>query len=106
MLLKLSLPKDKIIWALANPVANQYIHSRKGVGYQEHQLIVTEAAQPVEVTLEDYPKWAQAIILTSIHRGELMNAGDSIIRKKKEEKKVETKTVNKKAKRNKKTKSE
>ena len=91
MVLKLGLPTGKVVWALAHPVSREYIHDQSGVGYQAQQLIVTETAQPVEIELDDYPRWAQAQIVTSIHRGELINTGESHIRKKKSQEKKEAK---------------
>ena len=85
MLLKLSLPKGKVVWALAHPVSREYIHGESGIGYQECQLIVTEQDQPVEVKLEDYPKWAQSMILTSVKLGDLTNSGDPITKTKPKE---------------------
>ena len=80
--LKLSLPKGKVVWALAHPVSRNYIHEVRGVGYQECQLIVTEKDQPVEVNLDDYPTWAQSMIITSLGRGDLVNTGDPVTKPK------------------------
>ena len=77
-MLKLSLPAGKVVWALAHPVSRDYIHQRGGAGYQECRLIVTERNQPVEVTLEDYPKWAQNMIISSINIGDIINTGSPI----------------------------
>jgi hypothetical protein len=84
MVLELSLPTGKVVWALAHPVSREYIHDQSGIGYQEHQLIITMASQLVKIELDDFPKWAQAQIVTSIHTGELINTGESHIRKPKE----------------------
>ena len=86
MLLELSLPKDKVIWALVHPVCKEYIHSLDGVGYQEKQLIITEKNQPVKVNTEDYPLWAKLQIMSSLKSKDLINTGEPII----EEEKLET----------------
>jgi len=79
MVLKLSLPQDRFVWALAHPVSQEYIHANSGVGYQECKLIISQAdVQPVEVDLSKYPQWAQTMIITSLKSGELINTGDSI----------------------------
>lgn len=82
MVLKLGLPTGKVVWALAHPVSKEYIHGQSGVGYQQDKLIIT-GETPVEIELDDFPKWAQAQIVTSIHTGELINTGESHIRQKK-----------------------
>lgn len=96
MMLKLSLPEDRFVWALVHPVSNEYIHSNEGVGYQECKLIISQAdAQPVEVNLDEYPEWAQVMILTSIKSKELVNTGDSIQEIKKAKEDVSIKEVKK-----------
>lgn len=77
-MLKLSLPKGKVVWALAHPVSREYIHNQSGIGYQDCRLIITELDQPKEIVLKDYPKWAQRMIVTSVHRGDLINTGSSV----------------------------
>jgi len=84
MVLKLGLPTGKVVWALAHPVSKEYIHGQSGVGYQEDKLIIT-GDMLVEIELDDYPRWAQAQIVTSINRKELVNTGESHIRPKKSE---------------------
>jgi len=79
MVLKLSLPKDKYIWALSNPVSNEYIQDNDGIGFQKCNLIIAAAdKQPVEINIEDYPRWAQSMIKRGIRTGQLINTGDSI----------------------------
>jgi len=79
MVLKLSLPEDRFVWALSHPISREYIHQQSSVGYQKCNLIISQAdTQPVEVKLEDYPRWAQVMIKTSIRAGQLVNTGDSI----------------------------
>jgi hypothetical protein len=91
MLLKLTLPKDKVIWAAAHPYSREYIHSDSGVGYEKKPIIVTVKNQPVEVELDDYPKWAQEMVMTSLRKGELINIGDPV--KVETVEKVETQTT-------------
>ena len=82
MVLKLSLPESKMLWALNNPVSNEYIKSEGGKGYQDCSLIITHLMeQPVEVELNEYPQWAQVMIKTAVHRGDLINTGESIVAK-------------------------
>ncbi len=89
MVLKLSLPENKFVWALAHPVERGYIHQQSATGYQECTLIISQAdAQPVEVILEDYPEWAQLQILSSIRAGEINNTGDPIDEVEKEQETV------------------
>jgi len=93
MLLKLSLPQDRFVWALVHPISQEYIHLNEGVGYQECKLIISQAdVQPVEIDLDEYPQWAQTMILTSIRSGELVNTGDPIekIKEAKEDISIET----------------
>jgi len=79
MVLKLSLPEDRFVWALSHPTSREYIHQHNAAGYQECNLIISqENVQPVEVNLDDYPKWAQMMIRTSIRSGLLLNSGDSL----------------------------
>lgn len=78
MLLKLSLPEGKVVWATAHPGSREYIHEDNGTGYQDSSIIVTAQNQPVEVNLENYPRWASTQILSSVRRGELINTGDPI----------------------------
>ena len=96
MVLKLSLPDDRFVWALSHPIGKGYIHQHDGKGYQDCKLIISQAdVQPVEVKLDDYPKWAQSMIRTSIGLGHLINTGDSLYTVKKETKaevKAEVKT--------------
>lgn len=90
MVLKLSLPEDRFIWALSHPVGKGYIHHNDGTGYQECKLIISQADnQPVEIDLENYPKWAQSMIKNSIRAGELINDGDPIDESKRETKQEE-----------------
>ena len=73
------------------PIVLEYIHNQYGVGFQDCNLIITQAnLEPVEVNLDDYPEWAQDMIITSIKTGELINTGESI-KPKKEEESVPTK---------------
>jgi hypothetical protein len=85
MLLKLGLPKGKVVWALAHPVSREYIHQESGIGYQECSLIVTQGKSPVEVKLQDYPNWAQKMIISSLRAGELINTGDQLFQSTAEE---------------------
>ena len=84
-MLKLCLPKGKVIWALAHPVSKDYIHEVDGTGYQDCHLIVTEDSQPVDTNLEDYPQWAQTMIITSLNNGSLINKGEALVKKKESE---------------------
>lgn len=80
MILQLSLPENKEIWALSNPEeARSYISYNKEKGVQETILIFTSKDRgPKEVNLEEYPAWAKRMILSSIIIGELVNTGDPI----------------------------
>ena len=77
MILKLSLPEGKVVWALSHPISREYIHNEPGVGVQKPCLIINEGEEPKSVTLESYPKWAQSMIITSIAKKELINTGDT-----------------------------
>lgn len=77
--LELSLPENRIVWALSNPFGLGYIQDRKGVGVQKDILILSRSdTKPTTIVLEDYPKWAQNMIKSSIMAKEIINTGDPI----------------------------
>jgi hypothetical protein len=79
MKLKLSLPENRIVWALSNPFGLGYITERREIGVQEEILILSSSdKEPKVIELNDYPKWAQNMILSSIRSGEILNTGDPI----------------------------
>jgi len=100
MLLQLSLPKDKIVWALSRPVSREYMHPKTGTGYQDVSLILGPDSGPVMVETEEYPDWAKQQILSSIKSGEIINTGDSI-GKKIEDKNTQTAKTKQKTRRSK-----
>jgi len=80
MKLELSLSKDKQVWALSNPEeCRSYISYGKEKGVQETILIFhADDRGPKQVDLDEYPAWAQRMILSSVIVGELVNTGDPI----------------------------
>ena len=70
---------DQFVWALVQPVATEYIKEASEPGYQALNLILTQSNPgPVEIELDDYPKWAQTQIKSAIQSGQLINTGDKI----------------------------
>lgn len=89
---------NQIVWALVQPMAVEYIKDSPEPGYQSVNLILSQSSPgPVDVELEDYPKWAQLQIQTAIQSGQLINTGDKISRalESEQEEKVVEKTAKK-----------
>jgi len=80
MKLVLSLSEKKQMWALSNPEeARSYISYGKEKGVQKTILIFTgQNRGPREIELDEYPRWAKRMILSSIVTGELINTGEEI----------------------------
>ena len=64
-----------MLWALNDPNnPHAYIRDEESVDSQKYKLVFTMTDRgPKKVELDDYPKWAQNQILTSIRAGELIN---------------------------------
>jgi hypothetical protein len=87
--LQLSLG-EQFVWALVQPMTKGFIKETDEFGFQETQLILSQAQPgPVEIVYEDLPQWAQIQVVHAIRSGQLTNAGDKI--ESKAEGKVEVK---------------
>jgi hypothetical protein len=79
MSLKLSLSKDRFLWALVHPLGKNFIKPSVEPGYQEVNLILSQSNPgPIAIDLEDYPDWARKQIVTAVKGGQLLNTGDKL----------------------------
>lgn len=76
----LSLKPELMFWSLQHPLSREYISPITGLGFQEHVLIFTDADRgPKEVNLNNYPEWAQDMIMSGINTGVLRVHSSSAI---------------------------
>lgn len=85
--LKLSLAPETFIWKPVHPMAKNFKAEEQSV--EEMTLSQTNPG-PVEVVLEELPKWAQIQVISSVRSGQIVNTGDKIVLKKRGEAPKET----------------
>jgi hypothetical protein len=94
--LKLSLAPETFVWKPVHPMAKNFKAEEQSV--EEMTLSQTNPG-PVQVVLEELPKWAQIQVISSVRSGQIVNTGDKIVLKKRGETPKEaapTKTTKKK----------